>query len=145
MPKQTRPSTHRANITTKADFLSRLRAGRTVSEAAKATGTHRRTFYDWRDQDPEFRAAWEDAITESVEVLEAEVRSRALDKTDKSSHLLLMFLLKKHDPSYRENYKREVTVKHEKVQEFEFSQAEMDEAINILTQQKEKSSSSESD
>lgn len=136
-PKQVHPSTHRSNIATKADFLSRLRAGRTVSEAAKATGTHRRTFYDWRDQDAEFRQAWEDAIQESIEELESEVRTRALDKSDKSSHLLLMFLLKKHDPTYRENYKREVTVKHEKVQEFEFSQAEMDEAIDILTRQKE--------
>lgn len=140
MTKAVKPSVHRANIATKADFLSRLRAGRTVSEAAKATGTHRRTFYDWRDQDPEFRQAWEDAITESVEVLEAEVRRRALDKTDKSSHLLLMFLLKKHDPTYRENYKREVTVKHEKVQEFEFSQAEMDEAIDLLTKARDDAS-----
>lgn len=138
-----RPSAHKSNIAAKSTFLASLKLGASVSRAAQATGVHRRTFYDWRDQDPEFRAAWDDSIKESVELLEDETRSRALDRNDKSSHLLLMFLLKKHDPSYRENYKREVTVKHEKVQEFEFDPAEMDEAINILTKAKENTQQAE--
>lgn len=133
----------KSNTACKAVFLARLENGDSVYKAAQAAGRNRRTFYDWRDQDPEFRLAWEDAIKRSVEVLEDEVRARALDKTDKSSHLLLMFLLKKHDPSYRENYKREVTVKHEQVQEFDFSQEEMDSAIDILTRQKQKMQTSD--
>jgi hypothetical protein len=123
----------------KARFLRGLASGRTVKDAAALTDTNRRTFYDWRDQDAQFARDWDDAIKESIEQLEDEVRRRALDSSDKYSHILLMFLLKKHDPSYRENYKREVTVKHEKVHEIEFSQAEIDEAIEILTQQKDKS------
>lgn len=133
MPKtKPRPSASRANLTAKATFLAQLKMGATVSAAAKAADRNRRTVYDWRDQDAEFRAAWDDAIKESVEVLEDEVRRRALDPEDKQSYILLMFLLKKHDPTYRENYKREVTVKHEKIQEFDFSQAEVQDAIQIL-------------
>ena len=135
MPK---PSASKTNTVKKANFLASLKAGNTVKRASVAAGVNRRTLYDWRDQDPEFRAAWEDAIKESIEELEDEVRSRALDRNDKNSHILLMFLLKKHDPSYRENYKREVTVKHETVHEIEFSQEEVDEAIRILENQKSK-------
>ena len=127
-----RPSASKSNVATKATFLAQLQQGASVKKAALAAGKNRRTFYDWRDQDAEFRAAWDDAIKESVEILEDEVRARALDRNDKQSYILLMFLLKKHDPSYRENYKREVTVKHEKIQEFDFSQEEVQDAISIL-------------
>jgi transposase-like protein len=133
-----KPAAHKANLVKRATFLASLRAGNTVSEAAKSAAINRRTAYDWRDQDAEFRAAWDDAIENSVEELEAEVRRRALDPNDKSSHLLLMFLLKKHKPEYRENFKREVKITHEKVQEFEFSTEEMDNALAILRDAEEK-------
>jgi hypothetical protein len=131
-----RPASHKANVAKKARFLSALTKGLTVKDAAAYASISRRVAYDWRDQDAEFAKAWEEAIEESVEELEAEVRRRALDPKDTRSYLLLMFLLKKHKPEYRENYKREVTVKHETVHEIDFSQEDMDEAINILTQAK---------
>lgn len=134
-----KPSSHKANIAKKATFLAELKVGKTVSEAAKNAAVGRRTFYDWRDQDAEFRQAWDDAIEESIEVLEDEVRKRALDRNDKSSHLLLMFLLKKHKPEYRENFKREVKITHEKVEEFHFSEEEMNNALTILRDATEKS------
>ena len=133
------PSTNNTNVAKKATFLAQLKMGSSVKTAALAAGIHRRTAYDWRDQDPEFHRAWEDAIKEAVEVLEDEVRARALDRNDKQSYILLMFLLKKHDPTYRENYKREVHVTHEKVQEFDFSKTDMEEAIEILTRAKDQS------
>ncbi len=139
MPK---PSAHPGNIAKKATFISALTQGKSVKDAAAASGVHRRTFYDWRDQDAEFARAWEDAQAENVEALEDEVRRRALDPSDKTSHILLMFLLKKHDPSYRENYKREVTITHEKVNEFHFSEAEMNTAIEILTAAKKPTTTS---
>ena len=107
-------------------------SGKSVKAAAEAAGVGRRTFYDWRDMDEEFRAAWEDAITGSIEVLEDEVRERALDRGDKNSHLLLMFLVKRHKPEYRENFKSEVHLVKDTVQEFDFSPAEAAEAIAIL-------------
>jgi AcrR family transcriptional regulator len=120
------------NVAAKATFLAHLMTGKSVKASAEAAGVGRRTFYDWRDMDAEFREAWEDAITGSVEVLEDEVRDRALDRTDKNSHILLMFLVKKHKPEYRENYKSEVHLVRDTVQEFDFSKVEIDEAVAIL-------------
>jgi AcrR family transcriptional regulator len=120
------------NVAAKATFLANLMTGKSVKASAEAAGVGRRTFYDWRDMDAEFREAWEDAITGSVEVLEDEVRDRALDRTDKNSHILLMFLVKKHKPEYRENYKSEVHLVRDTVQEFDFSKVEIDEAVAIL-------------
>lgn len=120
------------NVAAKATFLAHLLTGKSVKAAAEAAGVGRRTFYDWRDMDAEFREAWEDAITGSVEVLEDEVRNRALDRTDKNSHILLMFLVKRHRPEYRENYKAEKSGAEDKVTEFDFSREDMDKAIAIL-------------
>jgi transposase-like protein len=135
-----KPSSHKANIPAKATFLAHLMNGKSVKAASEAAAINRRTVYDWRDQDSEFREAWEDAITGSIEVLEDEVRERALDRTDKNSHILLMFLVKKHKPEYRENYKTEISVNRESVKEYDFSSAEVDEAIAILRGAQESSS-----
>jgi hypothetical protein len=127
-----KPSVSRHNEVKRSKFLAALTLGKSVKEAAAHAEISRRTAYDWKDQDGSFRTAWEDTIAESIEHLEDEVRARALDRNDKNSHILLMFLLKKHKPEYRENHKREVTVKHEKVLELDFSTQDMDEAIRIL-------------
>lgn len=123
-----------------AAFLSGLMQGMTVAAAAEHARVHRRVVYDWRDQSQSFRNAWEDAIAEARELTlhkyENEVKDRALDREDKTSHLLLMFLVKKLDPSYRDNYKTEHKVVHEKVHEISFSQDELDEAIGILQKTK---------
>jgi hypothetical protein len=132
-----KPANSKANTANKHKFLVALEAGSTVKDAAKAIGVHRRTMYDWKDQDHEFSQAWDDALENQeldlVASLEAEAKHRALDRNDKYSHILLMFTLKRWRPEYREAYKSELTVKHEEVKEFSFSNAEMDEAIEILT------------
>lgn len=132
-----------------ASFLSGLVLGMTVSEASKYAGINRRTAYDWRDQSQAFANAWDDAITESTELslykYEQELRDRALDRGDKNSHLLLMFLIKKLNPEYRDNYKTETKVIHEKVQEISFSTEEIDTALEILTAAKDSSRKQESE
>lgn len=127
-----KPSSHPANISKKAVFIANLAAGSSVKVAAENAGVHRRTVYDWRDQDAEFARTWEDAQAGSVEVLEDEVRRRALDPADKQSHLLLMFLVKKHKPEYRDNYKQETKVTVDTIKEFDFSPEEMTEALGIF-------------
>ena len=128
-----------------ASFLAALIEGKTITEAAAYAGINRTTAYDWRDQSQSFRNAWEDALAECKErtlaKYENEVKDRALDRSDKSSHLLLMFLVKKLDPSYRDNYKTEHKVVHEKVHEINFSEEELDQAIGILTSAKADSDS----
>lgn len=132
-----------------ASFLSGLVLGMTVTEAAKYAGINRRTAYDWRDQSQAFANAWDDAITESVEIslfkYEEELRDRALNRNDKNSHLLLMFLIKKLNPEYRDNYKTETKVVHEKVQEISFSSQEIDTALGILTAAKSASRKQDED
>lgn len=117
-----------------AKFLTALRLGHSVSQACKQAGWGRRTAYDIRDVDAEFRAAWEEAIDENVDELVAEARRRALDPSDARSYLLLMFLIKKERPEYRENYKTEKTVRHETVHEIDFGKddKEFDEARKHL-------------
>jgi hypothetical protein len=65
----------------------------------------RRTVYNARDADPEFAEQWDDALNQSLDVLEHEVYQRAL----KDDAQLAMFLLKAHRPAtYRETQRHEV-------------------------------------
>jgi len=50
--------------------------------------------YAWRDEDPDFAAAWEEAIQESIDALEQVAWERAKDQSDR----MLEILLKGHRP-----------------------------------------------
>jgi len=114
-------------------FIEALRKGHSVTKACEIAALPRRTAYHTRRNDPEFAAAWEDAIESSVEILEDELRIRALDREDQKSHLLLMFLIKKHRPEYRDNYKTELTLnKPKEIKEYDFTPDEIDEAMLLL-------------
>ena len=83
-----------------ATFLTVLRETANVRASADAAGIDRRTAYYRRDHDPDFRAAWDDALEDACDVLEAKARERALAGL---SDNLLIFLLKAHRPRvYRE-------------------------------------------
>ncbi len=62
-----------------AVFLGALSTGLTVSGAAKQAGVPRRTVYNWREADPVFAAAWDDAVEDGADVLEDEARRRAVE------------------------------------------------------------------
>jgi transposase-like protein len=88
----------------KETILKALEEGHTVSFAAGLVGVHRVTVYKWRDSDPEFREAFDQAMQTGVDLLEAEARKRAVEGSDS----LLMFLLKGKRPhEYRERYELE--------------------------------------
>ena len=82
-------------------FLEIYRDAGTMREAAERADIYVGTAYDWIRQDTEFRDALEIARQEAGEALIREARKRAM----KSSDNLLMFLIKKFDPSYRDNPK----------------------------------------
>lgn len=82
--------------------------------------------YDWKREEPEFFAAWEEAYQAGTEALEDEARRRAVDGWDeprfyegeqcgvvrKYSDTLLMFLLKSRDPArFADHTKMELTGK----------------------------------
>ena len=88
-----------------------------ITYAARKAGVARQTVYDWCAADPDFKAAFEHALAESTELLEAEAYRRAHDGVLKPvfqggarvgsvreySDTLLIFLLKARKPDvYRE-------------------------------------------
>lgn len=88
-----------------------------VTKAAAAIGVARQTVYEWRDSDAEFAAAWQAAERLGVEGMKDEVKRRAFDGVNepvfyqgyecgtvrKYSDTLAMFLIKAHDPAYRDS------------------------------------------
>jgi hypothetical protein len=88
-----------------AKFLAALRLGKSIAAAARAAGIGRRTSYDWRDRDPAFASAWDEAWDVGTDHLE----DLALKGAERGSERLLLALLKARRP---ERYARTV-VEHE--------------------------------
>lgn len=90
----------------KQRFLGVLSKSMNVTLAAHGAGLNRQTLYKWRAEDAEFAAAWDEALQEAIELLEAEAYQRARKQSD----TLMIFLLKAHKPEkYRDNF----TIRHE--------------------------------
>jgi hypothetical protein len=80
-------------------FLDVLQASGNITRTAESLGVGRSALYDWRDDDPEFAAAWDHAIKRGLDGLE----DVAIERARQGSDLLLIFLLKAHRPDkYRE-------------------------------------------
>lgn len=104
-------------------FFEALRGGASVAAAAAAAGYKRRTLYEWREADDEFRAEWEASLEEGTDALEDEALRRALHGTDepvyyqgeecgyvrKYSDTLTIFLLKARRP---EKYREKIDLNH---------------------------------
>lgn len=105
-------------------FLTTLADGGTIAAGAKAAGVHRATAYKWRDEDPEFAAAWDEAIEQGTDALEDEAKRRAVEgvkepvfhkgeicgHVQRYSDTLLIFMLKARRPEkYRETVRNEHT------------------------------------
>ena len=110
----------------KPEFLQALRDQGIVRLACEAAHMPRRTVYDHRERDEAFRTAWDEALEEACDLLEAEARRRSVEGIDKPvyhqgvrvdtirqySDTLLIFLMKGARPhKYRDYYVHEVTGK----------------------------------
>lgn len=106
----------------KATFLQELARGRSITGSAEKAGLGRTTVYQWRDADPVFAEAWDDAIERGSDNLEDEMHRRAFDGVTKPlvsggrhvadvteySDTLAIFLMKARRPDkYRENHKHQ--------------------------------------
>jgi hypothetical protein len=67
-------------------FLKSLRRYGNVTKAARAAKVGRRTAYEWREDDDEFAKAWDEALEEASDHLEAEAYRRAVTGTLKPVH-----------------------------------------------------------
>lgn len=80
-------------------FIATLRNTANVRAASQAAGITRRTAYRNREACEEFKQAWDEAIEDACDILEANAFKRA----NTTSDTLLIFLLKAHRPAkYRE-------------------------------------------
>lgn len=98
--------------TRKRKFIEKLIETGNISLSARLIGVGRRTLYDARERDPEFREAWDTALEEAADLLEAEARRRAVEGVDRPiyqrgelvgyerqySDTLLIRLLEAHKP-----------------------------------------------
>ena len=90
----------------KQAFLDELRQKYSVYHACKAAGIGRTTVYAWRQDDDEFAKAWDAALADAVDVLEASAYQRALE----GDTTLTKFLLKGALPDkYKERTSTELT------------------------------------
>lgn len=88
----------------KAEFLAEYEKYGTITHAARAIGYERRHILRWREEDPVFDVAVQDAFEVNTEHLEQTLFQRALKGTSKGSDSLGMFLMKKRKPEYRERF-----------------------------------------
>jgi hypothetical protein len=80
-------------------FIHALAGGSSVRAACEAAGISKTAAFGWRRDDPDFAAAWDEAIEAGTETLEDEAVRRALAGSD----TMLIFLLKARRPTvYRE-------------------------------------------
>jgi hypothetical protein len=105
------------------EFLDTLALTCNVSAAALAAGVGRSAVYQWRQVDPSFRAAWDEAEADAVDRLEGEAWRRAVEGVDRAiifkgqitgttkeySDRLIEMLLKGHRP---ERFKDRVANEH---------------------------------
>jgi hypothetical protein len=108
----------RRKVTRRAQgqFFEALASGWSVTHAAQRAGVHRQRLYELRVEDDEFAAEWEQAWQAGTDTLVDEVRRRALEGVEEPvyqkgelvghvrrySDVLLMFMVKQRDPSFRE-------------------------------------------
>ena len=107
----------------KKKFLACLKSTGNISEAARFAKVNRLTPYNWREADPAFAKAWEEALDEYADRLEKEADRRAVEgwlepvfyegeecgHKRKFSDTLLIFRLKALRPEkYRERVETEV-------------------------------------
>lgn len=87
-------------------FLTTLRETCNVSASCRAAMIGRTAAYDWRRDDADFAAAWEEAEEEAIDKLEEVARERAIDGSDR----MMEILLKAHRPEkYVERLRSELT------------------------------------
>ena len=104
-------------------FLTELTKTGCVTKAAKKANRSPKHCYSDRKAFPAFAEAWDEALRIACDLMEGEARRRAVEGVlepvfyqgakcgtiRKYDSQLLMFLLKAHDPKYRDNSRVEVT------------------------------------
>lgn len=90
-------------VQNKRTFIEQLRLRAAIYVAAKHTGIAKLTAYRWRESDPQFAEAWDEALEDAADVMETSTYEEALGTEEKPGNpLLKMFWLKAHRPKFRD-------------------------------------------
>lgn len=82
----------------------------TITAACEYAGISRPTAYAWKDEDPAFAAAWEEARNQAVERLE----ESAYERASRGNDVLTIFLMKGMRPEkYRDTFKADINASGE--------------------------------
>jgi len=81
-------------------FLATLGTTANVHLSCRQAGVIRKTAYKWKDEDPNFAAAWKEAMEDATDLLEWAGRRRALSTSDK----MLIFLLQAHRYGFKQTH-----------------------------------------
>lgn len=123
-----RAATNETGPRARETFIKELAKRANVSDAAKAAAINRSTAYRWRKEEPDFAAAWDEAIETAIDAMEREAHRRAFtgikkpivgrvgkDQDGIVTHVteysdgLATLLLKAHRP---EKYRERTDVQH---------------------------------
>lgn len=110
-------STARLTAARKALFLEVLAATANARKAYARSGLARSTVYRWRNKDPRFARAWDEALERGIGALEDEALRRAMEGQEepvfykgevcgsvrKPSDTLLIFMLRARRPAIYQN------------------------------------------
>jgi len=91
-------------------FLAELRHSGNVTTAAEAAGVSRRTAYDSREGNPEFRRAWDDARETYLDSLEGDLGRQGLEDRGMPAVVAKLAVLKAYRPQYRDDRGINITV-----------------------------------
>jgi len=73
----------------KKTFLEKLAKTPSVTAACRVSNVSRRTAYDLKHADPEFAAAWDDALNQSLDYLEHQVFVRGCKDDTRAAEIIL--------------------------------------------------------
>ena len=73
-------------------FIEALRTIPVVRLACEHAGISRKTAYQWREQNDEFRSEWRDALEDGIDMLEAQLHARARQTDTRAAMFLLRSL-----------------------------------------------------
>jgi hypothetical protein len=90
----TKGTTTRTTQIKKREFIEILRTSPSITGAAYAVGVGRKTVYEWREKDPEFAEAWQEACEHRTDELEKNLLRIAMEGDVTAS----IFLLKGYKP-----------------------------------------------
>lgn len=114
----------------KAKFITKLEETPIIQVAAAQTGIDRTTYYRWRDEDPDFKKACQEAQDRGVDFVNDMMESILIKNAKSDNMTAVIFWLKNHNPLY--NDKRYHEHKHRIEEENVLTEERKEQIANAI-------------